>query len=84
MAVTTGAILVALLWPLGVLTGALRGLALAALVCGGLAAVAFGAPRAVLGPVPAAAVGLVLYTAVVLVWRPAGLRNAWSYARALQ
>ena len=84
MAVTTGAILVVLLWPLGALTRVLRGLAAAALVCGGLAAVAFGAPRAVLGPVPAAAVGLALYTAVVLVWRPAGLRNAWSYARALR
>jgi len=84
MAVTTGAILIALLSPLGALVGALRGVAAAALVCGGIAAVAFGAPRAVLGPVPAAAVGLVLYAAVVLAWRPAGLRSAWSYVRALQ
>src|SRR5215218_11263548 len=61
MAVTTGAILAALLWPLGSLRQTLRGVLVAAVVCGGLAALAFTAPRAVLGAVPAALVGLVLY-----------------------
>ena len=84
MAVTTGAILVVLLWPLGALTQALRGLLDAAVVCGGLAAVCFGLPRVVLGAVPAAAVGLALYAAALGVWRPAGLRSAWIYVRTLQ
>jgi hypothetical protein len=84
MAITTAATLVALLWPLGSLQQALRGLAAAAFVCGGLAAVTFGASRAVLGAAPAAVVGLALYAAVLAIWRPAGLRTAWSYARALQ
>jgi hypothetical protein len=84
MAVTTGAILAVLLWPLGALTQALRGLLTAAVICGGLAAVAFGLPHAVLGAVPAAAVGLALYVGALVVWRPAGLRSAWSYVRTLQ
>ena len=84
MAVTTAAILAALLWPLGSLVQALRGLVAAALVCGGLTALAFGAPRAVFGPVPAAAVGLVLYAAALALWRPTGLRTAWVYARTLR
>lgn len=84
MAVTTAVTLAALLLPLGSLVGALRGLAVAAAVCGGLATLVFGLPRIVLGAVPAAAVGLVLYVVVLLAWRPAGLRSAWSYARALR
>jgi hypothetical protein len=84
MAVTTGATLAALLWPLGSLRSAGRGLLAAALVCGGLAAVAFGAPRAVLGAVPAAILGLVLYALVLASWRPVGLRSAWTYARTLR
>ncbi|HZO97707.1 MAG TPA: hypothetical protein VFB42_10090 [Gaiellaceae bacterium] len=84
MAVTTAAVLAALLLPLGGLAAALRGLAAAAAVCGALAALAFGAPRAVLGALPAAAVGLALYAGVLAAWRPAGLRSAWSYARTLR
>jgi hypothetical protein len=84
MAVTTAATLAALLWPLGSLVQALRGLVVATLVCGGLAAVTFGAPRAVLGAVPAAIVGLVLYAVVLISWRPVGLRSAWTYARTLR
>ena len=84
MAVTTAATLAALLWPLGSLAQAVRGLLIAALVCGGLAAVAFGAPRAVVGAVPAAAIGLVLYAVVLVTWRPVGLRAAWTYARTLR
>jgi hypothetical protein len=84
MAVTTGATLAVLLWPLGALTQALRGLLGAAVVCGVLAAIAFGLPRVVLGGVPAAVVGLALYAAALGLWRPGGLRNAWTYVRALQ
>jgi hypothetical protein len=84
MAVTTAATLAALLWPLGSLVQALRGLLTAALVCGGLAAIAFGAPRAVVGAVPAAVIGLVVYAFVLATWRPVGLRTAWSYARTLR
>jgi len=84
MAVTTGLVLVVLLGALGALAPTLRGLAVAALTCGVVAAVAFGLPRAVLGGVPAALVGLVLYVAVLLTWRPAGLRVAWTYVRGLQ
>jgi hypothetical protein len=84
MAVTTGAILAALLWPLGSLRQTLRGVLVAAVVCGGVAALAFAAPRAVLGAVPAALVGLALYAGALLAWRPPGLRAAWTYARTLQ
>jgi hypothetical protein len=84
MIVTTGAVLVVLLWSLGTLAAALRGLVLAALVLGGVAAVAFALPRVVLGPVPAAVAGVVLYVLALALWRPAGLRTAWAYARALQ
>ena len=57
---------------------------IAAVVCGGVAAVAFAVPRAVLGPVPAAVAGIALYSVALALWRPAGLRTAWAYARALQ
>jgi hypothetical protein len=84
MAVTTAAVLAALLWPLGTLRTALRGLLVASVVCGGLAVVAFAAPRAVFGAVPASLVGLALYSVALATWRPAGLRDAWAYARALR
>jgi O-antigen/teichoic acid export membrane protein len=84
MAITTGLVLAALLRSLGSLGRTVRGVAVAAIVCGGLAAAAFLAPSAFLGAVSAAAVGLALYAAVLLFWRPAGLRAAWSYARTLQ
>jgi len=44
----------------------------------------FGVPRLVFGPFASAATGLVLYGVVLAVWRPAGLRDAWAYVRALQ
>ena len=84
MIVTTGAVLAVLLRSLGTLGGAVRGLGAAAIVCGGVAVIAFAVPRAVLGPVPAAVVGLALYALVLALWRPAGLRSAWTYARALR
>ena len=84
MAITTAAVLAAVLLGLRALRLTLRGVAISAVVCGGVAAVAFGASRAVLGPVSAAVVGLALYAVAVGLWRPPGLRHAWAYVRALQ
>jgi hypothetical protein len=84
MAVTTGAVLVGLLWSLGVVAVTLRGLAVAAVVCGGVAAAAFGVADAALAALPGAVLGLALYAATLGFWRPPGLRAAWSYARALR
>ena len=83
LALTTAVVLVVILAWLGALRATLRGVLIAALVCGGEAAIVFGVPRALLAAVPAAAAGLVLYSLVMLVWRPAGLRAAWAYVRAL-
>jgi hypothetical protein len=84
LAVTTAGVLVALLYALGALPLVARGVAVAAIVLGLLALAAFGLPRLVLGPLAAAAVGLVLYAVALGVWRPADLRAAWAYTRALQ
>jgi hypothetical protein len=84
LALMTALVLAVLLAALGALARVARGLAVAAFVCGGLAALGFGLPRLVLGPVPAAVTGLVLYAVVLAVWRPAGLRDAWAYVRALE
>ena len=84
LALTTALVLAVLLRRLGALGRVVRGLGVAALVCGGLAALAFGLPRLALGPVPAAVAGLVVYSVVLVVWRPAGLRHAWTYVRTLQ
>ena len=48
-----------------------------------LALVAFVPPSLVLAPAAAAAVGLALYVAVLGLVRPAPLRGAWLYLRAL-
>jgi O-antigen/teichoic acid export membrane protein len=84
LAVTTAVVLAVLLHALGGLLRVVRGLAVATIVCGGVAALAFGLPRLVVGPLTAAACGLVLYAIALGAWRPAGLRAAWAYARALQ
>jgi hypothetical protein len=84
LALTTALVLAVLLARLGALARVVQGLGVAALVCGGLAALAFGLPRLALGPVPAAVAGLVVYSVVLVVWRPAGLRHAWTYVRTLQ
>ncbi len=80
---TAALVLATILVWLGALAVTLRGLAVAAAACGVVALLGFGLPRTVLHSVPAAAAGLVLYTAVMLAWRPPGLRAAWSYVRAL-
>jgi hypothetical protein len=84
MAVTTAALLAVLLVGLRALERTTLGVLASALVCGGAAAALFGVPAALLGPVAAALVGLALYAAVIGAWRPAGLRSAWAYVRALQ
>ena len=84
MAVTTALVLFVVLGALGALERTLRGLAVAAAVCGGAAALLFGVPGALLGRVAAAALGLALYALLLALWRPAGLRHAWAYVRALQ
>ena len=82
-AITT-LVLVAILHALHAVRRTAYGLAVAAAVCGGLALAAYGLPRLVVGPAPAAVVGLVAYVVVLAAWRPAGLRDAWAYVRALQ
>jgi hypothetical protein len=84
LALTTALVLAVLLARLGALRSVAKGLGVAAVVCGGLAALAFGLPKLVVGPYAAAAAGLVAYGAVLALWRPAGLRQAWAYVRTLQ
>ena len=84
LAVTTALALGALLMRLGALGRVVRGLAVAAAVCGGVGALAFGLPKLLVGPYAAAVAGLLAYAVVLAVWRPAGLRQAWAYVRALQ
>jgi len=81
---TTALVLLAILHALRAVRRTAQGVALAAVVCGGLAAAAYGLPRLVVDPLPAAFVGLAVYLAALAAWRPAGLRNAWAYMRALQ
>jgi hypothetical protein len=84
LAITTAVVLALLLAGLQALEATARGVLVAAGVCGAVAACAFGVPRALLPAVAAAAAGLVLYVAVLALWRPPGLRQAWAYVRALQ
>jgi hypothetical protein len=83
LAVTTGAVLAALLTGLGAFGPTARGLGLAALIVAGATALAY-APTALLLPaVAAAAFGLVVYAALFAAVRPAGFLSAWRYLRAL-
>ena len=84
LGVTTAFVLVVLLHALGALERVVRGVAVATAICGVVAAAAFGLPRLLGGPLLSALVGLALYVAVISVWRPAGLRQAWIYLRSLQ
>ncbi len=84
LGLTTALVLALLLATLGALVRVAGGVAVAALVCGGLALLAFGLPRLFVGPIPAAVCGLALYAVTFGLWRPSGLRHAWAYLRALQ
>jgi hypothetical protein len=83
LALSTALVLAVILAPLDALRATVRGVAIAACVCAGVALVAFGAARALLASAPGAAVGVLLYSAVMLAWRPRGLRAAWAYLRML-
>jgi len=83
LAATTTFVLAGLLVDLDALRPTARGLAVAALTVALFALVAFVPPSLVLGPLAAAVVGLVFYVAVLALWRPAPLRDAWRYLRAL-
>ena len=62
---------------------AAAGLARLALVEAALAAASFGLLALVVGGIPAAVIGLAVYGALIVAWRPRGLREAWAYVRAL-
>jgi len=85
LAITTLAILAVLLAVLSreTLVLAARGLGTLTALVGAVAAAAFGLIALGLDGVPAAAAGLAVYAAVLLAWRPVGLREAWHYVRAL-
>jgi hypothetical protein len=85
LAVTTFAALAVLLVGLSprALALALAGLGRLAVVVAGIAALSFGVLAAVVGGIPAAAGGLALYVVLLALALPLGLRDAWSYVRAL-
>ena len=84
LALSTLFVLAALLTQLDAAGHGLRGIALAAAVIAAFAVVAFGPPGLIVGGTAGALLGLALYVALVLAVRPAGLRESWSYLRALR
>jgi hypothetical protein len=82
MACTTGLLVAAVLARLHVLGPVARGVAVAAVVLGGVTLAAFVPPGLLLGPLAAAA-GLALYAGLLALLRPPGLVAAWRYLRAL-
>jgi hypothetical protein len=84
LALSTLAVLLALLWELGALGPAVRGLLAAAGIVGGVGVIAFGLPALVLGSAASAAlVGLGVYVAILALARPRGLAVSWRYLRTL-
>lgn len=83
LAVTTGAVLGALLSGLAALGPTARGLATASVTVAAFTLLAYGLPSLLLAPIAAAALGLALYFALVAIVRPRGLVAAWRYLRAL-
>ncbi|HEX4746575.1 MAG TPA: hypothetical protein VFU99_06790 [Gaiellaceae bacterium] len=84
LAVSALVVLGALLWLLGALVPALRGIVVAAGVIGAITLTAFVVPGLVVGGVVGAVAGLVLYVALFAVARPRLLRESWAYLRALR
>ncbi len=84
LALTTFLVLGGLLYELGTLRSAARGLVVAAATAAGVAVAAFVPSAIVLGSVGAAVVGLVVYCVLVGILRPRGLRTSWEYLRALR
>jgi putative peptidoglycan lipid II flippase len=85
LAVTTALVLVALTAAVSprMLALSAAGLGRLAVGVGAVAAASFGVLSLFLGDVSAAAGGLALYAALLAAVRPRGLREAWSYVRAL-
>ena len=83
LAVTTTAMLLAMLMFLDALSTVSRGLFVAAATVATAAAVTFLPAAVLLDRVGAAACGLVLYAAVLALIRPPGLRGAWRYLHQL-
>ena len=83
LAVTTGAVLAALLAGLRALGPTARGLGLAAFTVAAGTVIAYVPPGLLLPAVAAAAVGLGVYAALLAVVRPAGFLEAWHYLRTL-
>jgi hypothetical protein len=83
LAATTAALLGGALVLLAATEPAVRGLATAALVVGALAACAFLPAGLFLDAAAAAAVGAVVYVALVALFRPPPLVEAWRYLRTL-
>ena len=83
LAATTAFVLASLLVDLDALRPTARGLLIAAVTVALFALVAFVPPSLVLAPAAAAAFGLALYVVVLGLARPAPLRDAWRYLRAL-
>ena len=83
MGLTTLVILGALLRELDAFRGAMRQLAVAALVVAGLAVLAFLPPSLVLGSIASALVGALVYALLLALLRPRGLVAGWRYLRAL-
>jgi hypothetical protein len=85
LTVSTLVALVALLSLLSprVLGESARGLAAGAAFTGGIALLAFGAPARVLPDAAAAVLGVAAFSVLLVALRGYGLRQAWSYLRAL-
>jgi O-antigen/teichoic acid export membrane protein len=85
LAVTTFGVLIALSAGVSkrMLALTVLGLGQLALAIGALAGLSFGVAAIALGGFPGAALGLAAYGALLALWRPRGLRDAWTYVRAL-
>ena len=83
LAATTAVILFGLLATLGAVRATVRGLGSAAAAAAAFAAAAFVPAWLLLSPVAAAVAGVLAYGALFAVVRPAGMREAWHYLRAL-
>ena len=83
LAISTAAVLAALLARMGALRRAAPGLAVAAATLAVAAGVAFVPPSFLLDPVATAVLGVALYVTVLAVLRPQGLAAGWRYLRAL-
>jgi hypothetical protein len=82
LALSTSVVLGALLYELGTLGSAARGLAAAALVTAGIGIVAF-VPFSLIGPVPGALLGLAAYVGAFALTRPRKFVLGWRYFRTL-